>query len=439
MTENRDLAASAARLEADREELAIARASLLPQIDLSATGTILDEDRALAAMRPPERSITAGAELNQVIYSEAAWTAYTAEKRLLEQREAVYEQDRLDVALSAANAYFQVLRAKTSERLQKANLQLSRQNLERARVRVQLGDANRSEEYRWTAKIANEKAELIASIAARNVAEMELNRTLNQPLEEPILLSEPDLDAQLSLMLDPRIAHYLGDAWHLRLLRRYVADYARRVSPELLQITAGIGAQERVLTGRKRSFFLPDIGLNLGWRTYLEEKGAGSEGRPDGFPDDEEWNASLAVSLPLFQGARRFAETRQAGQDLLTLRLQYQATDARIEQRVRSAVHRASASKAAIDLSHEAAVASRQNFELVSDSYSRGAIDLITLLDAQNAYLNAELAAADAIYGFLLDLMELERSVGRFTYFATIPQREAWLADLEAWFATQEN
>ena len=75
----------------------------------------------------------------------------------------------------------------------------------------------------------------------------------------------------------------------------------------------------------------------------------------------------------------------------------------------------------------------------MSDAYGRGAVDLITLLDAQNALLSAELAAADAVYGFLLDLMELERSVGRFTYFASDADRAAWLDDLEAWFSRQPD
>lgn len=434
---NKDLVAAAARLEAGRQELAIARARLLPQIELSAVGTVLDEDRALAAGRPSERSVTAGVDATQVIFSDAAWTGYTVQKQLQAQREAAYDQDRLDVALAAASAYFQVLRAETMERLQRGNLELSRENLDRARVRVRLGEASRAEEYRWQAKIADEKSRLIDAIAERNVVEMELNRVLNRPLEESVRLAEPDLDGQLSLLLDPRLERFLADAWHLARLREFGADFARRASPELRQLTAALAAQERVLTGNKRSFFLPDVALSLGWARYLAEEGAGSDGRPSAFPDDTDWSASLAVSLPLFQGGQRFAEARQAGSDVVRLRAELAAAGERIEQRIRTAVHRTSASKAGIDLSREAATASHLNFDLVSDAYSRGAVDLITLLDAQNANLNSDLAAADAVYQFLLDLMELERSVGAFTHFATADEREAWLAELESWFDQQ--
>ena len=64
---------------------------------------------------------------------------------------------------------------------------------------------------------------------------------------------------------------------------------------------------------------------------------------------------------------------------------------------MRSAVHRVSANYAAIELSRQAAEASRENLELINDSYDRGAVDLITLLDAQSVALQADLAAADAV------------------------------------------
>ncbi len=439
MAANQDLAAAAARLEADREELAIARARLLPRIDLSATGALLDQDRAALAGRPAERSLTAGVTASQVLFSDDAWASYTVARRGFEQREAEYEQQRLDVALRAASAYFEVLRAQTRENLQKSNLRLSRENLERARVRVRLGEASRAEEFRWQAKIAQEKADLIAAIAARNVAEMELNRVLSRPLEEPFVLAEPDLDSQLSLLLDDRLARHLADAWHLRRLREYGAQYAREVAPELHQLRAAIAAQRRVVSNAQRSFFLPDVTLSAGLTHHLDEGGAGAGTAAAAGLDDTDWNAALSLSLPLFRGAQRFAETRQAGRDLVSLRARLAATGERIEQRVRNAVHRTSASRAGIALSRESAEASRRNLDLVRDAYSQGAVDLINLLDAQNALLRAELAAADAVYGFLLDLMELERSVGRFTSFATPEARSAWLDDLEAWFTPEPD
>jgi translation elongation factor EF-4 len=101
---------------------------------------------------------------------------------------------------------------------------------------------------------------------------------------------------------------------------------------------------------------------------------------------------------------------------------------------VRSTLHDTGASYTAIGLARESADAARRNFELVQDSYGRGVVSIIDLLDAQNAALEAELAAADALYQFFDDLLTHQRSVNRFDFFATPQENEAWLERLDAYF-----
>ena len=88
-----------------------------------------------------------------------------------------------------------------------------------------------------------------------------------------------------------------------------------------------------------------------------------------------------------------------------------------------------------IRLSRDAAEAARKNLDLVKDSYSRGVMSILDLLDAQNASLVAELGAANAVYDFIVDLMEVERSVGRFTFFMNPDEVESFFKRLEAYFA----
>ena len=97
---------------------------------------------------------------------------------------------------------------------------------------------------------------------------------------------------------------------------------------------------------------------------------------------------------------------------------------------MRSALYASRAASQGIDLSRKAAAAAGRNLELVTDAYARGAVSIIDLLDAQNAALLAELGAANAVYDFLIVLMEVERSAGRFDFFMTDADREAWLERL---------
>ena len=70
----------------------------------------------------------------------------------------------------------------------------------------------------------------------------------------------------------------------------------------------------------------------------------------------------------------------------------------------------------------------------MTDQYSRGAVDILDLLDAQNSLLRAELAAANSVYDFLVDWMEVERAAGMNFFFMDNSEIDAWFSELEAFF-----
>jgi outer membrane protein TolC len=77
----------------------------------------------------------------------------------------------------------------------------------------------------------------------------------------------------------------------------------------------------------------------------------------------------------------------------------------------------------------------RKNLDLVSDSYMRGAAAFITLLDAQNAHVVAEQSAANAVYDFLDDWLEVQRAVGRFDFTRSDAERTEAAERLRAFAA----
>ena len=174
----------------------------------------------------------------------------------------------------------------------------------------------------------------------------------------------------------------------------------------------------------------------------FSRSGAGSEGFqlppsiPLTFPSaqDLNWNVGLQISLPFFTGLNRIAEDEQARVELDRLALERESAQLAISQRIRSATHVAGASHAGIEQARAAAEAARKNLELVTDAYRSGAVAIVTLLDAQNAALVAEEAAANAVYGFLIDLMRVERAIGQFYFFRTEQEKEAHFKRLEEFY-----
>ncbi len=446
---NLDLAAEGRLVAAGAQDVRVAASALLPQIDVSTLGSLIDEDRAEASFgSQAQRTFSGSATLSQLLFSESAWANLSIQRSLQQSRELDRERLRLDIVREAATAYLNVLRAKTFERIQRDNLRVTRENLELAQVRQSIGVSGPGEVYRWENQIANNRQAVIDASAQRNQAEIALNRLLHRPLEESFLTEDVGLDDPHLMTAQRRLMPYMANQWSFRVFRAFMVQEALREAPELRALDALTNAQRRALSSAERSFWSPTLALQAGVTDVFSRGGAGSEAGlslPPGsglegvFPetDDISWSVGLNISLPILTGGSRFAARRQAAEDVARLQLERQAAAERVEQRLRSAMHAMGASLAAIDLSRDAADAARRNFELVADAYTQGAVDIIDLLDAQNAALVADQVAANAVYDFLIDLMEVQRAAGGFDFFRTAEEREAFFQRLDAFMAAE--
>jgi outer membrane protein TolC len=435
---NRDIAAGESAVAAGQEQVSIARSTLLPRIDLGLDGSIIDEDAAEFFPATSEREFSGNAGLTQIIWSDRAWAGYSIEKHLQQARVGELDRVRLDVGLDAATAYIDVLRAQTRLQIQRQNLAASRANLERAEVRVAVGDANRSELYRWQSKISGEQTQLVNIGVARRQAIFELNRVLNRSLEDPIALVDATIDDQFQIVVDERIDGFIDDPTSLDILREFLVQKAYTTSPELQQFDALILGAERAHTAATRSFWSPEIGIVGGVGHVFSRSGAGSDISSPPEPDDTSWLVGAFLTLPLLEGGARLAESSRTTHEVYRLRREREATAQSVEQSVRSAVYDVAASRLAITLLRRAAEAARNNLDLVADTYTQGRVSLVDLIDAQTNALNADLGAADAVNDYLLDLMRVERAMGQFMFFVSAEDREVWIQELEQ-FASQRR
>ncbi len=155
-------------------------------------------------------------------------------------------------------------------------------------------------------------------------------------------------------------------------------------------------------------------------------------------PDRNTWSVGVEATLPLFTGGERASLLRQSTAELARLRQRRADVAESIELRIRAAMTGIQTTFPSIELARQAAEAALKNRELVTDSYSRGVVSVIELLDAQNAALVAEQFAANAVYDFLLDLMELQRAANGFGFMMTDAGRDEWFGRFEKFFAEAE-
>ncbi|MEM7437625.1 MAG: TolC family protein, partial [Myxococcota bacterium] len=165
------------------------------------------------------------------------------------------------------------------------------------------------------------------------------------------------------------------------------------------------------------------------------------DGTTVGFPGPDKfgWDVGLFLSIPLSRGGSKVAEMRQAGILVERLTAQYARVEQQIDVGVRTELYNAAAAHANVTLTRKAAKAASDNLYLVTDLYRRGKVDIITLTDAQTQSLIADLAAADAVYDYLIALLFVNREAGHFRNLDTPEAKRDFANRLNEFVRTGES
>jgi len=416
MEANLDLLVRERTLSAGREDIRDARSAYGPQLEAGVMGVMIDEDHAMPAFGQYARFASGSLTLTQLLYSDMASANVTIQKRLQEARDSDMEALRLDIARGAVGAYLDLMRADALVQIRHDDVDLKHANLDLARLRHSTGSAGAAEVLRWEAALASARAEVLDGRAKKRQAERQFSRLLDRPLTTRWQPARPDLDVALAILGGAGEATLLDSPNGYDHLTMTMIEAGLEAAPELAALDAAIAAQERLHAAARRATYTPTFGVQGDLAHVLakdEEGGPDLGGIEDLFPEieDTSWNVGLKASLPLITGGANKAQRIRAREELFRLRLDRRNAEEMLGQRILSALDETAASWPAISLRREAAEAASKTEKLVRDAYARGSASILDLLDAQNAALSAELAAMTAVYDFIDDWAEVQRSV----------------------------
>lgn len=415
---------------AEKETIKEAESNYYPKIELSSTGAIIDSDRAGASLGMyPERSLSIGLTVTQIIYAEKVYANVDIKKNLNKLTEYKIEQIKQDIALETAVLYINLLRAQINEKIQKQNIKLTQHHLNLAKTRQQLGIAGPGEIYRWESQLAMNKKNIIDAQSKIKLAQMYLNRLLHKPLETSLNVEEVTMKDSMLISNYIDLEKFFKNKQQLNALKEFLVKESFKNSNELKQLETAIETQKRYLLSIDKSYYHPIVALQGNASYRLLEGGAGANyeiSLPPGmgemfgglFPktDDLEWSIGVKVSLPLFEGFATKSEENKNKKMLSKLLLEKQSAMEKIEQRVRSMVEKANSSYPAIKLTNDAKEAVVKSLNLVEDAYLKGFASTIDLIDIQNTLMTVNEATENAKYEFLIDLMEVQRAVGKVEF-----------------------
>lgn len=398
-------------VEADKENIASAKSVLFPHISAQLGHTRLNQDNIYVQNGMyAEKSTTGSIKVTQLLFSEKALANLEIQKQLQISTEKRQKSLELEVSKGATTAFLGLLLAQTNLKIQKNNLALTKTNLELAKKRLQSGASSSSDVYYWQSAIASSQQRLLYANSEVEKAKDRLSVILNRPMDKGFSLSPTTFDDKNIIEGKRLLLTTITNRREKDAMYSFFVDEAIDGSAELGKLKAEIAAQQRQLQSDKASYWMPEISL-FGEKTHVFNEtrkntaGIDLNGKTD-------WQTGAVLTLPIYEGGATTAKSSRSRIKLMQAQTSYQNTKATIEQEVRNDLHAIEASYPSIELAIKAAEAADKNLVLVQENYAQGTRTLSDLLTAQNTSLSADQAAAESVYRFLIDLMQLQRDIG---------------------------
>ncbi|MEM9544872.1 MAG: TolC family protein [Bacteroidota bacterium] len=416
LDKNLSLAINQKDVELAEQDVRFAKSNYLPLVTTAVNATYVDPDAAANSFgQNPEFSTGGNIAVQQTVFSPAINANVDIQNLLLKAQEASLDVNELDIIFDVANAYFNTLILKTNAQIQIRNLDLTKRNLQIAEQNFDAGQSGKSDVLRFRSEMAQNMQSMVQAVNQMEQGFIGLNQVLNNPLNLEIDVEDVDIgvgvferynyDELTALLDDPQLREPFIE---------FLVKEAFKNAPELRSLDFNQQANERSIELYDKGRYYPTVALQGQYNRTFSRHGAGSDGFQGQPLLNDNYNVGANVSIPIFNQNQNNINQQTAEIQREQLNINQASIEQGISTNVRLNVLSLTNQVSNITLSEVSENAAREALELTQVAYSSGSVNIIQLIDAQNNFLNAQLARANAVYNFLFDAIRLERSIGYY-------------------------
>lgn len=386
LRDNADLRVAATRLQQADAQIRIAGAALLPSLDagVGATRTRTSQDAAAGTRLSDSFDVgfTASWELD-------LWGGNRAFLSAAEASGVAVGRDRDALALSTVSAvaetFFRVLSLRDRVRLARANLENAQRVLALVDVRVANGAASALDQAQQRTQVANQQAAL-----------------------QGLLQQERQAVNALALLVGRPLEGFVADGQSLQPVKP--VPVVAGLPSELLQRRPDLAAAEARLQAAAADVEAARAALYPSFS--LTARAGNSSDRLSELLSGNVVSLSLSLLAPIFEGGRLRGQVQLSVAQEQELLEDYRGTVLQAFADVEDALIVVRFSREREAALQRAATEARRAFSLAETQYRSGAIDLLSLLDAQRTLFSTDEALAVARLDRLLGLIALYRALG---------------------------
>jgi outer membrane protein len=380
---------AAAQRDRAFEAINSARATLLPQIKLTAGYDFTRADYTGG----DSDNLTAGVGFSQELYNRTSWITLDTAEKTARQADSQYAAAQQSLILRTAQAYFEVLRSKDNLESVRANKAAVARQLEQTKQRFEVGLSAITD-------VHDAQAQYDRVLADEVVAE---NNLLNQyealreiTGQEHNNIDVLDTDRFAAARPEQNVNFFLEEAQSKNL--------------DLLSARIGQDIAKDNIT-LASSGHLPKLTLDGGYG-YDNERNSDSQRVQLGNDTTNVFNAGLNLSIPLYTGGNITSQTRQAEFAYVEASEQLEQTYRSVVRNVRANNNNINSSIGAIRAFEQTVISAESALEATKAGFDVGTRTIVDVLEATQALYDAESNLSDARYDYIVSVLNLRQSVG---------------------------
>ncbi|CAN5885098.1 TolC family protein [soil metagenome] len=346
----------------------------------------------------------------------------------LKASKAYVDKVRNDVALSAANAYLQVLLAKEQENITKVQVQQTAAQLSNTRKLVDAGSLPELNATQLEAQLAVDSGNYISAKGNVTLSILTLKSYMSidaaapfevdtPPVElipvEPIADLQPDNVYKLAMANQP-LQRY--NDLRLKAAEKFKAAARGAMYPTIGAFgSLGSTFNNRAQEARTKTTINPPIGnVTVGPTDYIvyanpyDLYSYGKRGFTDQLSDNFRQSVGLSINIPIFNGYGLRTQYLKSKLNISTLQLQKEQDDQKLKQDIYQAYTAAITALEKFNASKKAVESAEKTFLYAGKRFDVGLLNTYDLITSQNNVLRAKLEYSINQFDYVFKMKVLE-------------------------------
>jgi outer membrane protein TolC len=378
--------------------------TFVPSVRASASMSSVDKSRDDFKDVPLYKVPSAKVRLSQVLFNDSKLAAMSTNENRAKAQRLVAEVLRTDIIADSSKRYCNAIRYSDQIRAAEA----ANTKFAWAAKKFKIKQVN-SINYSGSKKALDDTLEDLALVT--NIT----NADQYDFLPYSNIFESPAVD-------DLKVI-FTTEGVNIDALSAKFTDKALTSAPQLLALDEFIKINRRDIVAAQRKFTVPDVSVTGEYTRYFE----GENTDPEFFKtlEENQWNMSLKLSIPLFDGTKKQNELLEKQSELLTYFTRKSQVKEMVKQSVASAVDMAALTGRDYKFKLDA-------FKKVEDKYV-GLSTLRKYSEAKaliNQYYAAKQKLIESEYLFMTALLEVQRSYGKFFFYNADDSDKRFMDDL---------